>query len=100
MCFGRSEFSRNNLGESEIGRKIFTTQIDAADTEALIGLFNRIKPKLVIHVALPYQDLTIMDACLTAGVDYLDTANYEPLDNAKFEYKWQWDYRIASKKPV
>ena len=47
----------------------------------------------MINVALPYQDLTIMDACLAAGVDYLDTANYEPLDTAKFEYRWQWDYQ-------
>jgi saccharopine dehydrogenase (NAD+, L-lysine-forming) len=51
------------------------------------------KPDLVINVALPYQDLPIMDACLETGVDYLDTANYEPPDEAKFEYKWQWAYQ-------
>ena len=51
------------------------------------------KPELVINVALPYQDLHIMDACLEAGVNYLDTANYEPLDEAKFEYSWQWAYK-------
>jgi saccharopine dehydrogenase (NAD+, L-lysine-forming) len=51
------------------------------------------QPELVIHVALPYQDLTIMDACLEAGVHYLDTANYEPKDEAKFEYSWQWAYQ-------
>ena len=59
------------------------------------------KPDVVINVALPYQDLHIMDACLEAGVDYLDTANYEPLDVAKFEYKWQWAYqeRFAEGRP-
>ncbi len=57
------------------------------------ALIRRIKPDLVINVALPYQDLPIMDACLETGVDYLDTANYEPPDVAKFEYKWQWAYQ-------
>ncbi|MEJ2198439.1 MAG: saccharopine dehydrogenase C-terminal domain-containing protein [Desulfuromonadales bacterium] len=56
-------------------------------------MLQKEQPRLVINVALPYQDLTIMDACLAAGVDYLDTANYEPLDTAKFEYRWQWDYQ-------
>ena len=51
------------------------------------------KPEICINVALPYQDLTIMDACLECGVHYMDTANYEPEDTAKFEYKWQWAYR-------
>ena len=51
------------------------------------------QPDLLINVALPYQDLHLMDACLAAGVHYLDTANYEPLEEAKFEYKWQWAYR-------
>ena len=58
---------------------------------ALTALIERIAPKLVVNLALPYQDLTIMEACLNAGVDYLDTANYEPKDVARFEYKWQWD---------
>ncbi len=78
---------------SEIDREVHTAQIDADNTKELIRLLEAIKPALVIHVALPYQDLTIMDACLAAGVDYLDTANYEPLDEAKFEYRWQWDYQ-------
>ena len=78
---------------SEIEQKIHTAEVDADDTNSLIKLIQDIQPELVIHVALPYQDLTIMDACLATGVDYLDTANYEPLDEAKFEYKWQWDYQ-------
>lgn len=68
-------------------------QVDADDVDQLVQLFERIKPDLVIHVALPYQDLSIMEACLKTGVHYLDTANYEPPDVAKFEYHWQWDYR-------
>ena len=58
-----------------------------------MALLNRHKPELVINVALPYQDLTIMEACLQCGVNYLDTANYEPKDVAHFEYSWQWAYR-------
>ena len=64
----------------------------------VVELINKFKPNLVINVALPYQDLTIMDACLETGVNYLDTANYEPLDKAKFEYKWQWAYQEKFKK--
>ena len=73
--------------------KITTAQVDADKTEELIALMKDYQPDIVINVALPYQDLTIMDACLAVGVDYVDTANYEPLDTAKFEYKWQWAYR-------
>ena len=75
------------------GGRIKTAQVDADNVQELIDLFNTHKPDIVINVALPYQDLTIMDACLAAGVNYLDTANYEPLDEAKFEYKWQWAYK-------
>ena len=75
------------------GNRIQTAQVDADNVEELIALFNTHKPDIVINVALPYQDLTIMDACLATGVNYLDTANYEPLDEAKFEYKWQWAYK-------
>ena len=73
--------------------KIQTAQVDADNVDELVALINSFKPDIVINVALPYQDLTIMDACLATGVDYLDTANYEPLDTAKFEYKWQWAYK-------
>ncbi|MEW8310437.1 MAG: saccharopine dehydrogenase family protein [Candidatus Thiodiazotropha taylori] len=72
---------------------IRTAQVDADQVPELVELIKRIKPELVINVALPYQDLTIMDACLETGVHYLDTANYEPPDEAKFEYKWQWAYQ-------
>lgn len=76
-----------------IDRPIQTAAVDAEDVPQLVRLIERVKPQLVINVALPYQDLTIMDACLQTGVHYLDTANYEPKDTARFEYKWQWAYR-------
>lgn len=75
------------------GTTIKTAKIDAEDVPALVKLLKRFKPFMVINVALPYQDLTIMDACLEAGVHYMDTANYEPKDVAKFEYSWQWAYQ-------
>ena len=73
--------------------QITTAQVDADKVEELVALIQAYKPELVMNIALPYQDLTIMDACLATRTSYLDTANYEPLDTAKFEYKWQWDYR-------
>lgn len=73
--------------------KVSVFPVDADDTEQLISLIKEVQPELVINVALPYQDLTIMDACLATKVHYLDTANYEPKDTAKFEYSWQWAYR-------
>ncbi|MER2059976.1 MAG: saccharopine dehydrogenase family protein [Niallia sp.] len=73
--------------------KVSVAQVDADKTEEVIQLINSFKPEIVINVALPYQDLTIMDACLATGVHYLDTANYEPPETAKFEYKWQWEYK-------
>ena len=74
-------------------KRIVTDRVDADKVDELVALFKKHKPDIVINVALPYQDLTIMDACLLCGVNYLDTANYEPLDEAKYEYKWQWAYR-------
>ena len=73
--------------------RIATAQIDAMDVPRLTALVRDYKPDLVMNIALPYQDLAIMDACLAAGVSYLDTANYEPPDTAHFEYAWQWAYR-------
>ena len=70
--------------------EIETASVDADNVPQLVALIQKIKPDLVLNVALPYQDLTIMDACLETGVDYLDTANYEHPDEAKFEYKLQW----------
>ena len=79
--------------QGKTATKIQTAQVDADKVDELVALIERFRPDIVIHVALPYQDLTIMDACLQTKTDYLDTANYEPLDTAKFEYKWQWAYR-------
>jgi saccharopine dehydrogenase (NAD+, L-lysine-forming) len=79
--------------ETMHGKKIRTAAIDADNVPQLSALLKAEKPAVVINVALPYQDLHIMDACLEAGVDYLDTANYEPIDVAKFEYSWQWAYQ-------
>ena len=78
--------------------KITTAQVDADNVEELTALIKKEQPEVVLNLALPYQDLTIMDACLAAGVHYIDTANYEPEDTAKFEYKWQWAYREKYEK--
>ncbi len=80
------------------GVMIRTAKVDADNVAELVSLLNDFKPELVINVALPYQDLTIMDACLECGVNYLDTANYEPKDEAKYAYKWQWAYRERFEK--
>jgi saccharopine dehydrogenase (NAD+, L-lysine-forming) len=72
--------------------RITTAQIDADNVPQLVKLIKSFDPDIVVNVALPYQDLHIMDACLETGTAYLDTANYEPLDEAKFEYSWQWAY--------
>jgi len=80
------------------GRDIRVRTVDADDVPAMVALLREEKPDLLLNVALPYQDLHLMDACLEAGVDYLDTANYEPPDVAKFEYKWQWAYRERFEK--
>ena len=73
--------------------RVRAARVDAYDVAELTGLIRAEKPQIVINVALPYHDLSIMDACLETGVDYVDTANYEQPDVAKFEYKWQWAYR-------
>ncbi|MBO1686914.1 MULTISPECIES: saccharopine dehydrogenase family protein [Clostridium] len=78
--------------------KIQTAKVDADNVDELVALINDFKPDVVINLALPYQDLTIMDACLATKVHYVDTANYEPIDTAKFEYKWQWEYRERFEK--
>jgi len=85
--------------QKEAVSKIDISQVDADNVEATVKLIKKVKPDLVINMALPYQDLPIMDACLKASVHYMDTANYEPRDEAKFTYKWQWpynkDYKMA-----
>jgi len=75
------------------GRDVRTARVDADDVAALVALIKEFQPGLVLNLALPYQDLHIMDACLETGVDYVDTANYEPPDVARFEYGWQWAYQ-------
>jgi saccharopine dehydrogenase (NAD+, L-lysine forming) len=83
----------------EVGKgRITTAQVNADNVPEVVALINKFKPELVINVALPYQDLPIMDACLETGVNYLDTANYEPKDVAKFEYSWQWAYHERFKE--
>ncbi len=83
---------------AQLDRKIETAQVDADNVPELVALIKKVQPDLVLNVALPYQDLHIMDACLETGVNYLDTANYEPEDTAKFEYSWQWDYQERFKE--
>lgn len=93
ICLASRTIEKCERIKSRLPAPIETARIDAdkpAETAALIRSF---RPDLVVNTALPYQDLAIMDACLATGVNYLDTANYEPPDVAKFEYKWQWDYR-------
>ena len=79
-------------------RPVQTASVDADDVPALVKLLKSFKPDVVINVALPYQDLHIMDACLEAGVNYVDTANYEPPETAHFEYSWQWAYQERFKE--
>ncbi len=83
---------------ADLKRPVTTEGVDADNVDELTALLKKHNPELVINVALPYQDLSIMDACLNAGVNYLDTANYEPPETAKFEYKWQWAYQDRFKE--
>ena len=95
--FKKIHLASRTLGKCEAIQKeckgeIGISQVDADDTAQVVQLIKQTKAQLVINMALPYQDLTIMDACLEAGAHYMDTANYEPKDEAKFTYKWQWPY--------
>lgn len=100
MIASRTKSKCDALKEKLDGGKtiIHTAQVDADNVDELVELINGFKPDVVINVALPYQDLTIMEACLATGVHYLDTANYEPPETAKFEYKWQWAYKEKFEK--
>ena len=84
--------------KSRTGVSIITAELDADNVDATTRLIEKTGASLVVNLALPYQDLNIMEACLAAGADYLDTANYEPLDEAKFEYHWQWAYQERFEK--
>ena len=98
ICLASRTKSKCDKIASQLKRPIRTERVDADNVPELVPLIRDFKPELVVNVALPYQDLTIMDACLETGVNYLDTANYEPKDVAKFEYKWQWAYQEKFKK--
>ncbi|KJJ83247.1 saccharopine dehydrogenase [Candidatus Omnitrophus magneticus] len=98
ICLASRRVEKCDKIAKEIKYPIKTARVDADNTKELVELINKFKPELVINVALPYQDLTIMDACLETGVNYLDTANYEPRNEAKFCYKWQWDYKERFEK--
>ncbi|HCX65491.1 MAG TPA: saccharopine dehydrogenase [Eubacteriaceae bacterium] len=92
----KCEAIKNSLPATKT--KVQTAQVDADQTEEVVALIQKFQPDIVINVALPYQDLSIMDACLETKTDYLDTANYEPPEEAKFEYKWQWAYKEKFEK--
>jgi saccharopine dehydrogenase (NAD+, L-lysine-forming) len=92
MLASRTKSKCDDIAASVGTDNIKTAQIDAENVPELVKLIKAFNPEIVVNVALPYQDLTIMDACLETGVSYLDTANYEPKEEAKFEYKWQWAY--------
>lgn len=101
MIASRTKSKCDKLKEELKGKTetiIHTAQVDADQVAELVALINQFNPDVVLNLALPYQDLTIMDACLETKTHYVDTANYEPLDTAKFEYKWQWDYRERFKE--
>ena len=84
--------------KARYGVTVSTAKVDADNVPELVALMKQFQPKLVMNLALPYQDLHIMDACLEAGCNYLDTANYEPLEEAKYEYSWQWAYQDRFKE--
>ena len=98
MLASRTKSKCDEIAAAVGGNRIQTAQVDADSVEELVRLMKSFQPDIVINVALPYQDLTIMDACLECGVNYLDTANYEPKDEAHFEYSWQWAYQERFKE--
>lgn len=93
MLASRTKSKADDIAAAVGGGRIKTARVDADSVEELTALMRAFRPDIVINVALPYQDLTIMDACLECGVNYLDTANYEPKEEAHFEYSWQWAYQ-------
>jgi saccharopine dehydrogenase (NAD+, L-lysine-forming) len=98
ICLASRTIEKCEKIAAQLGRLIRTEKVDADNAAETVKLIKDFGPDLVINVALPYQDLAIMDACLETGVAYLDTANYEPIDEAKFCYKWQWDYQDRFKQ--
>ncbi len=98
ICLASRTLEKCEKIRDAIGKPMEVAKLDADNVSETVALIKRFRPDIVINVALPYQDLTIMDACLETGVDYLDTANYEPPDVAKFEYSWQWAYHDRFKE--
>lgn len=98
MLASRTKEKCDKIAAAIGGNRIKTAKVDADNVEETIALIKSFGPELVINVALPYQDLHIMDACLATKTNYLDTANYEPIDVAKFEYSWQWAYQERFKE--
>lgn len=97
-CDALKKACEEKYGVGEGKTKITTEQVDADHVDELVALINKVKPDIVMNIALPYQDLTIMDACLETKTNYMDTANYEPPETAHFEYSWQWAYREKFEK--
>ncbi|MDR3046655.1 MAG: saccharopine dehydrogenase NADP-binding domain-containing protein, partial [Bacteroidales bacterium] len=98
MLASRTKAKADKIAAAIGGSRIATAAVDADNVAETIALINSYKPDLLINVALPYQDLPLMDACLATKTNYMDTANYEPKDVAKFEYKWQWAYHERFKE--
>ena len=98
VCLASRTLDKCERIARQLKRPIRTARVDADSPANVIRLIRRFKPNVVINVALPYQDLSIMEACLATGTDYLDTANYEPPEKAKFEYRWQWAFRKRYEK--
>ncbi len=98
MLASRTKSKCDAIAQAVGGNRIATAQVDADNVDELVGLMSTFKPDIVINVALPYQDLAIMEACLQCNANYLDTANYEPKDEAHFEYSWQWAYNDRFKE--
>src|SRR5690554_2323177 len=92
ICLASRTKERCDAIAARLSRPIATARLNADNVDETVALIREFKPDLLINVALPYQDLSLMDACLATRVDYLDTANYEPPDVARFEYRWQWEY--------
>ncbi|MEI3039997.1 MAG: saccharopine dehydrogenase family protein [Victivallales bacterium] len=98
ICLASRTKSKCDAIAAQLKRPIRTEQVDADNVPELVALINDFKPDVVLNLALPYQDLHVMDACLETGVHYVDSANYEPLDEAHFEYSWQWAYQDRFKE--
>ena len=98
MVASRTKSKCDKIAAEIKNMTVQTAQVNADRVDELLTLYKSFQPDLVVNLALPYQDLTIMDACLSYGVSYLDTANYEPIDEAKYEYSWQWAYKDRFEK--